>query len=351
VANWPNASGTRLAVNMNHTSLFPKRFPDCALGYAMQPDTLNVAQRLLVALATFDYLTPSQAARLLQKEKSLTYIRETFRSLAAEKLVLSLDGRVVTMPRVYTLTRKGRAYAGMLWKPITGKRFRPSEEHDKARNLYFLQHTLAVNDVLIAARLLVQTTPGITLTRMYTERALRRRIYVVIPKERTDGGEPALRQICLEPDAGLLFRVTESWHNPPETWEDFIFIEVYRTLPPAEWRFKQKIAGYVNHVGTGRHKALFQTPALSIAVMTASEQTSEQMAATLKRWTEEALHAIKQPEQGVRFFFRSLADTATASPEEMFLSPVWEQAFSTTKTPLLALEGSQTSRENDASRH
>jgi hypothetical protein len=299
-------------------------------------ETLTVSHQLLVALAAFDYLTPSQAARLLGKERSLTYIRETFSSLAAEKLVLSLERHTVNIPRVYTLTAKGREYAGMLWKPATGKRFRPSEEHDKARNPYFLRHTVAVTDVLIAARLLAKTTPGITLARMYTERALKRRISVVIPKERTDGGEPQVRQICLEPDAGVVFRVTESWHNPPETWEDFFFIEVYRNLPPAEWRFQQKIKGYVATVDTGQQQALFQTPALSIAVITASE--SEQMATSLKRWTEEALQAMGRVEEGVRFFFRSLADTASASPEELFLSPVWEQAFSTAKTPLLMLE-------------
>jgi hypothetical protein len=61
------------------------------------------------------------------------------------------------------------------------------------------------------------------------------------------------------------------------------------------------------------------------------------LAATLKRWTEEVLHEDKQQELGERFFFRSI-DTATASPEEMYLSPVWEQAFSDVKTPLLDLE-------------
>jgi Replication-relaxation len=301
-----------------------------------QPETLHVSHQLLVALAAFDYLTPSQAARLLQKETSLTYIRETFRSLAAEKLVLSLEGRSVTMPRVYTLTAKGREYASVLWKPTTGRRFRPSDERDKIRNPYFLRHTLAITDVLIAARLLAKSTPGITLARMYTERALQRRISVAIPEQRANGGKPEFRQICLEPDAGLLFRITESWHTPPETWEDFFFLEVYRNLPPQEWRFKQKVQGFIAAVDTGQQQALFQTPALSIAVITVAE--SEQMAVTLKRWTEEALREIGRGEEGMRFFFRNLAATASASPEELYLMPVWEQAFSTAKTPLLALE-------------
>jgi hypothetical protein len=61
------------------------------------------------------------------------------------------------------------------------------------------------------------------------------------------------------------------------------------------------------------------------------------MKAILKYWTEEALAEIERSEEGDWLFFRSI-DTATASPEEMFLSPVWERAFRTDKTPLLMLE-------------
>jgi hypothetical protein len=118
----------------------------------------------------------------------------------------------------------------------------------------------------------------------------------------------------------------------PETWEDFFFIELYRTLPPVKERFKQKIQGYVTYVATGQHEALF-TSALSLAVIAQTEQ----MMAMLKYWTEEALRERESIADGDWFFFCHL-DTATATPEEMFLSPVWEQAFGTTKTPLLMLE-------------
>jgi hypothetical protein len=64
---------------------------------------------------------------------------------------------------------------------------------------------------------------------------------------------------------------------------------------------------------------------------------SPELAQTLKRWTEDVLLALAQPEQGERFFFCS-CDPATASPEELFLSPAWKQAFGTTTTPLLVLD-------------
>jgi hypothetical protein len=62
------------------------------------------------------------------------------------------------------------------------------------------------------------------------------------------------------------------------------------------------------------------------------------MTTTLKRWTtEEVLTDMERQAEGEWFFFCSV-DPASASPEELYLSPVWEQAFSDVKTPLLVLE-------------
>jgi hypothetical protein len=97
---------------------------------------------------------------------------------------------------------------------------------------------------------------------------------------------------------------------------------------PMETRFKQKVTGYLFYAATGQHAALFQTSALSIAVFTATDQ----QAATLKRWTEEALH--DQPQFGAYFLFRSI-DTSATSPTEMYLAPVWQQAFGDAPIPLL----------------
>jgi hypothetical protein len=281
----------------------------------------KASERIISALAAFDYLTPAQITRLLYAPSSRNHVYEKMRPLVDRGFVLTAGGRDVNLPLLYTLSGTGRRYASMLGA-ARGKRFRPSEEADKSRNPYFLKHTIAVIDVLIGARLLSESVPPIHLSRMYTERELKRKIYIPL------GG----KTVCLEPDAGLLFRITETWHDPPQTWEDFFHIEVYRNLPPQEWRFKQKIAGYVTYADNGHHEALFHTPALSIALIAATEHMT-----TLKRWTEEVLTDMKRQAEGEWFFFCSL-NPATASPEELFLTPMWEQAFSTTKTPLLVLE-------------
>jgi hypothetical protein len=79
------------------------------------------------------------------------------------------------------------------------------------------------------------------------------------------------------------------------------------------------------------HQQLFHTSALSIAIFA---RTTE-IAKTLRKWTQEAL--ASQPDEGDRFFFTSL-NPATASPGELFLSPVWQQAFKEDTIPLLDLE-------------
>src|SRR5918999_1076752 len=273
---------------------------------------------ILITLACFDYLTARQVTRLLYAKGSFTYVTTQLKALVDTDLALTIGGRGTSLPRIYTLTGKGRSVASTLSEQQR-RRFRPAEAREKQTNTYFMRHLLAVNEVLISATLLSQARPDITLTHMYREPELRRRIYVELPE-----------RICIEPDGGCRFLSTKMGQERPETWEDFFFIEFYRTLPPVKERFKQKIQGYVTYVATGQHEALFTTSALSLAIFAQTPQ----MMGMLKHWTEEALREIDKPEEGEWFFFSSL-DTATTSPEEMYVAPVWECAFGTTKTPLL----------------
>jgi Replication-relaxation len=278
-------------------------------------------QNILRSLAVFDYLTAEQVTRLCYSAGSITFVKALLKSLVDAALVLSIGGRDVNLPLIYTLSGIGRQYASLLGA-AKGKRFRQSEEQEKGNNLYFLKHTIAVTGVLIAARLLSDTVPAIQLARMYTERELKRKIYV--PLAGNSG--------CLEPDAGVLFRITETCHEEHQTWEEFFHIEVYRTHLRQE-RFKHKIHIYAAYTASHRHQELFHTPALAIAIFCADDH----LAATLKHWTEEVLQEGHQRELEERFFFSSV-NPATASPEEIFLSPVWDTACGNAKTPLLLLE-------------
>jgi hypothetical protein len=292
-------------------------------------DKLAAWERIILAIAEFDYLSAVQVTRLLYSPSSLTYVRERLKSLVDTGYLLPLAGRAVNMPRIFTLTVKGRRHAALLGVPPV-RRFRPSEQQELGVNSYYMKHALAVSDVLIAARLLSQSVTGIALNRMYRERELRRTIYVTLPQLMKQSNGGGLRKICIEPDASLDFTIEDTWHQ--QTFRDFFHIEVYRHLP-METRFKQKVQGYVVMAQTGRQEELFQTSAISIAVFAATDH----LARVLKRWTEEALQQLNQPAEGQRFFIASI-DTSAASPTEIYLAPVWQQAFGSTPTPLLILE-------------
>jgi hypothetical protein len=281
-------------------------------------------EKILCALGEFDYLTAAQVTRLCYAKGSLTYVKATLKSLVDAGLAVSLGGRGTRLPRVYTPTGTGYNVASVAQGLSQTKRVRRTEEATKAGNVYFLQHTIAVTDILIAAKLLSQTVPGITLKRMYLERELKRKIYLELPVV-IGNGKTERRTICLEPDAAVDFVIKGKW-------QDFFHIEMYRTHL-REYRFKQKIHAFAMYAASAIHQELFATPALAIAIFCASSQ----LATILKRWTEEVLQEGQQSELAERFFFTSV-DPASASPEELYLSPVWEQAFSTTTTPLLMLE-------------
>jgi hypothetical protein len=276
-------------------------------------------QKIIADLADFHYLTVSQLLTLEEyKESSRSYVYKQVNELVAEDLALALPQQTVTQPRLYTLTSSGRRVAIQLGK-APYKRFRVGEERERGENGLFVAHTIAVTNFLIAARLLAKTVPAIRLNRMLTERELKRTMYVTV-QART--GE---RRICIEPDGALDFIVKD-------TWRDFCYLEVYRHHLN-ETRFQHKIQGYVTALITGLHEQLFQTSAMAVAIIA----TTDKLAGTLKQWTEEALVAMDRTDAGERFFFSSL-NTATTSPEELFLSPIWEQALGTTTTPLLVLE-------------
>jgi hypothetical protein len=280
-------------------------------------ETFKGREKIIVALKEFDYLTVSQLIRLFYAPSSRTFVQKELTAAVDEKFAVAITPRSVTLPRLYTLTAKGHRLAVLLGAG-PGKRVRPSEEQAKGDNTFFLRHIIAVTDILIAARLLSRAVPDIVLTRLYTERSIKRKIYVASP-----AGD---QRHCIEPDGSLDFVLQGQWQS-------FFHLELYRTKL-TEQRFKHKIASYVAYIRSPVHEQLFQTPALAIAMFCQPDG----LARTLKRWTEEVLHNAQQEGLGERFYFRSITDTATASPQELFLSPVWEQAFSSVKTPLLILE-------------
>ena len=124
-------------------------------------------ERILLALGRMHYLTNEQLRRLYYGQ-SLSYVQERTRNLSQLGYLLRIElksaRRGGSSPIVYALDKNGRSFvqeAGYDLAP----RFRKSEI--LAASPLHLEHTLAVNDVLIAfeqldGRLLSTGTSGIS---------------------------------------------------------------------------------------------------------------------------------------------------------------------------------------------
>jgi hypothetical protein len=77
---------------------------------------MRTAHRNIISdLAAFHYLTVSQLMTVEEyKESSRSYLYKAVKELVAEDLIMALPRQVVTQPRLYTLTAKGRRLATML---------------------------------------------------------------------------------------------------------------------------------------------------------------------------------------------------------------------------------------------
>src|SRR5918999_4367568 len=107
------------------------------------PQPAKGAEKILAALAEFEYLTAEQITKLLYAPSSLSHVRKQLRSLVATAFVLPVGGRAVNLPQIYTLSGVGRSFAAAAGT-APRQRFRPSEEQEKGHNPFFLKHTMAV---------------------------------------------------------------------------------------------------------------------------------------------------------------------------------------------------------------
>src|SRR5512135_2837586 len=128
---------------------------------------------ILSAVARLHYLTAAQVSRLVFPgcHDEDRYARRRLARLVDAGLLLRLKPLALphrgAAPHVFTLAHAGRQLLGL----PTGS-LRPGEEQSKARNLLFIEHTLATVDVVIAAELLCRSSP-VAMPRLRMERELK----------------------------------------------------------------------------------------------------------------------------------------------------------------------------------
>src|SRR6266699_4573126 len=167
---------------------------------------------ILQAVYFYQYLTLQQITRLFfsaRSQRSKNHAGQYVKRLAEEQLLLRFplpSTHKGNRAYVYTLAYKGLKYLHTL-----GFDASPSSRQAKPAPSYqHMQHTLCLNDVLIAAALLPRRVPTVLLCDMQHEWMLKQKpLHVPSPDTPGNGRNPTGWQLTsVIPDAWLDFRLS-----------------------------------------------------------------------------------------------------------------------------------------------
>jgi len=271
-------------------------------------------ETLLGHVAAYHHVTKYQLARLLQKETSRNYIGERLKYLTEHGLLHSQclprtlpSGK---SPYVYSLTQKGALYCEQI-AYITD--VIPSSAG-------YLQHTLELNDVLIASALLEKKEPAITRVEMQHERVLKHHPIFVL-------GEHGKAEKLI-PDAFVRFALSPPFGRVGEQMG--LCMELDRNHEDV-WQYKAKVQRYCRFAD-GIYEATFGLQALTVAVVVTDG--GQERVYQLLTWTEQELTRLKKQDYAPYFLYASVAP-GEIDPVWLFCSPLWVQPFCRDTTTLL----------------
>ncbi len=268
--------------------------------------------QMLQAVYTYQYLTLAQITRLFFSARSLrskNHAGQYVKRLAEEQWLVRFplpSTHKGNRAYVYTLGYKGMKYLHTL-----GFDASPSSCQAKPAPSYqHMQHTLCLNDVLIAAALLPRRVPTILLCDMQHEWILKQKpLHVPSPDSPSNGRKHTSTQVTsVIPDAWLDFRLCLNGI----TYQTAVWLEL-------------------EEFGAQNITIAFAT--------TAGEKRQEQ----LRLWTRQELSLLEKISDADLLLFTSLPPTSDLDPEWFFLSPVWTTPLTNTPVPLLDLSEPETS--------
>lgn len=251
---------------------------------------------ILSCLYHFHYLTLHQIATLLQKEKSINYLREKLKKLITQEMVESMLLARTTSgkpPTVYTLTTTGA-------KHLTEEKGLPAPQPTGPKAHGYLEHTLECNELLIAAFLLPTLKPTITLADLKHERTLKTNPIMV-----------AQGRYVIPDGMVKLFLNYEAIG---------ICVEIDRGTEERE-KIQQKIKNYVSFA-QGPYQRTFSMESLSIIFCVT--KGDEARVKQLLTWTEQILEDAKT---AAPLFLVGKVTLGEVSPEQVFSDRLFHSPY------------------------
>lgn len=274
---------------------------------------------LIISLSQYHYLTAEQITRLYFAPGSLIWVRsKRLKSLVDRgyiQLVRDETGKPV-LPYVYTLDGLGVRYLKKLGIE-TRRYFRPYQQIDKS--IFFLKHTLAVNDVLIAAFLLARDVPEITLVDVQHELVLKTEPCKVTYLKTTNG---QVREVskAFVPDGWLAIAVDTPPGRKPRRFG--IWLEVDRGTVERK-QFKEKVRAILEYIKSGEYRKRFNNKTILVAFATTAGQGRVEK---MRLWIRDEVSRT-QEKKWLSDLFLTTAIPQNIEPGAFFLEPVWYTPF------------------------
>jgi hypothetical protein len=283
----------------------------------------GIDDRFLQAIYRYHMLKPDQLTRRYYSRGSLTFVKARLK-LLTDHGYLEANQQPTTRgrsPFFYTLAGKGIKYLKEAGFEVN-RYYRPSR---KVEYLPFLLHTFSVNDVLIAAELLVENQPQLTLAEMHHELTLKQDPCKA--PVRRDGysreGETPTQHVAIVPDGWLDFRYDRGGEGTERRM--CLWLEVDRgTVGKKE--FKSKAAAILAFYQSGAYARRFGTNSLRVAFATTDGMMRVNQ---MRAWLRDVLgKELAKPHIAERFICTMLPDEI--DPRTLFLAPVWYVPFDNT---------------------
>ncbi len=282
---------------------------------ASAPPPIQIVERDIAVLRwvhEMRFLTREQVQRLEFAPTTGSYCKRRLSLLYhhgyLERKFIPAQGSFGSTRAIYCLAAKGaRLVAHELKTDLASLDWRPK---DNDRELYFLRHTLAINDFRISVTLASQHH---ALALNWTsDRVLRRRQvrdYVPDPKHEAE-------KLVIVPDGYFKLR---------HKWEEMAFALETDRATVEEKPFKAKVRAYGEWKLSGAYQKRHATPSLRVLFVVDANKRDPHRLERIKRWAE--------AEGGRSLFWFAMLDDI--SPQTIMKAPVWQVAGRDGRYPLL----------------
>ena len=290
----------------------------------------GVDDRFLRAIYRYHMLKPEHIVKRFYSKGSLTFVKARLK-LLTDHGYLDANEQPTTRgrsPYFYTLANKGIKYLKEVGLEVQ-RYYRPSR---KVEYLPFLLHTFSVNDVLIAAELVAEDSPRLSLADLQHELVLKQDPCKVTVEQLKRDERATTSHVSIVPDGWLDFRYDRGMELPERRM--CIWLELDRGTVGMK-DFKEKVAALLAFYKSGEYQKRFETNSLRVGFATTDGMSRVRQ---MRIWLRDVMEK-QQEKRAIAERFVCTALPLDIEPRMLFLTPVWYLPFDDSNlVPLLVTE-------------